>query len=204
MKLPLKIYLIFNLYASLSCAWANTHKHILILGDSLTEGIGMDEAQTYPRILEKKLKERKHNVSITNGGISGSTTATGLSRLKWHLKKEVDILALQLGANDGLRGLDLNMSKKNLLEIIKYAQEKKVKVYNLLKDGSYFKSLIVITHDLNLAFRLGYKILYLHPGEIHFYGSSETFFDPSNLEKLFGSYIKSVEGYFMVNYDEAH
>ncbi len=128
MKLPLKIYLIFNLYASLSCAWANTHKHILILGDSLTEGIGMDEAQTYPRILEKKLKERKHNISITNGGISGSTTATGLSRLKWHLKKEVDILALQLGANDGLRGLDLNMSKKNLLEIIKYAQEKKVKV----------------------------------------------------------------------------
>lgn len=83
-------------------------------------------------------------------------------------------------------------------------QEKKVKVYNLLKNGSYFKSLIVITHDLNLAFRLGYKILYLHQGEVLFYGSSETFFDPSNLEKHFGSYIKSVEGYFMVNYDEAH
>jgi acyl-CoA thioesterase-1 len=107
---------------------ASTPKHILILGDSLTEGIGLNEALTYPRILEKKLKERKHNVVIINGGISGSTTASGLTRFKWHLKTKIDIIALQLGANDGLRGLDLSVSKKNLLEIIKLAQEKKIKV----------------------------------------------------------------------------
>jgi acyl-CoA thioesterase-1 len=107
---------------------ASTPKHILILGDSLTEGIGLNEAQTYPRILEKKLNERKHNVVIINGGISGSTTASGLTRFKWHLKTKIDVLALQLGANDGLRGLDLSVSKKNLLDIIKLAQEKKIKV----------------------------------------------------------------------------
>ena len=112
----------------LSQGWASEPKHILFLGDSLTEGIGLNEDNTYPRILEKKLKERNHNVVIINGGISGSTTASGLARLKWHLKNKVDILALQLGANDGLRGLDLNVSKKNLLEIIKLAQEKKIKV----------------------------------------------------------------------------
>ncbi len=114
----------------LSCGWTTpaNPKRILILGDSLTEGIGLDEARTYPRILEKKLKDRNHNIEVINGGISGSTTATGLTRFKWHLKKKIDILVLQLGANDGLRGLDLNVSKKNLLEIINYAQEKKVKV----------------------------------------------------------------------------
>lgn len=127
MKTPLKLFLASLI---LSCGWTTPAdpKRILILGDSLTEGMGLDEALTYPRILEKKLKERKHNVVIINGGISGSTTATGLTRFKWHLKTKIDILALQLGANDGLRGLDLNVSKKNLLEIIKLAQEKKIKI----------------------------------------------------------------------------
>lgn len=127
MKTTLKLFLATFM---LSCGWTTpaNPKRILILGDSLTEGIGLDEARTYPRILEKKLKDRNHNIEVINGGISGSTTATGLTRFKWHLKKKIDILVLQLGANDGLRGLDLNVSKKNLLEIINYAQEKKVKV----------------------------------------------------------------------------
>ena len=107
---------------------AFAQKRILILGDSLTEGMGVDEALTYPRVLEKKLRERKKDVVIINGGVSGSTTSSGLTRLKWHLKNKVDVLAIQLGANDGLRGLDLNVSKKNLLEIIKVAEEKKIKV----------------------------------------------------------------------------
>lgn len=123
-----KLLILFLAHFIITVGQSSTPKHILILGDSLTEGIGLDEALTYPRILEKKLKERKHNVVIINGGISGSTTASGLSRFKWHLKGKIDILALQLGANDGLRGLDLSVSKKNLLEIIKLAQEKKIKV----------------------------------------------------------------------------
>lgn len=123
-----KLLILFLAHFIITVGQSSAPKHILILGDSLTEGIGLDEALTYPRILEKKLKERKHNVVIINGGISGSTTASGLSRFKWHLKGKIDILALQLGANDGLRGLDLNVSKKNLLDIVKLAQEKKIKV----------------------------------------------------------------------------
>jgi len=123
-----KIFLLLLATLLFSNERAFAQKRILILGDSLTEGMGVDEALTYPRVLEKKLRERKKDVVIINGGVSGSTTSSGLTRLKWHLKNKVDVLAIQLGANDGLRGLDLNVSKKNLLEIIKVAEEKKIKV----------------------------------------------------------------------------
>ena len=102
--------------------------HILFLGDSLSEGYGLPEEQSFPRLVEKKLKARKKDVVITNGGVSGSTTASGLTRLKWHLKKKTDIVVLELGANDGLRGLNIPASKKNLVEIIRYARNKKIKV----------------------------------------------------------------------------
>ncbi len=105
-------------------------KTILILGDSLTEGEGVNEEQAFPRIVEEILI-KKHKVKVINGGISGATSASGLQRFKWHLKKKVDILALELGANDGLRGLDLNKTKQNLKSIIAIAKEKNVKVLML-------------------------------------------------------------------------
>jgi len=76
--------------------------------------------------------------------------------------------------------------------------EKKIKVYETLKEHMGWK--IVITHDLNLAYQLGYRILFLQQGELVFDGSSEAFFASENLERLFGNSIKQVEGYFMVNY----
>ena len=78
---------------------------------------------------------------VTNGGVSGSTSASGLTRLKWHLKKPTDILVLELGANDGLRGLKLEETKKNLVAIIKMAKDKKVKVLllGLLMPPNYGK-----------------------------------------------------------------
>jgi acyl-CoA thioesterase-1 len=82
----------------------------------------------FPRVVEKKLIEKKKNVKVINGGVSGATSASGIQRLKWHLKKPVDVLLLELGANDGLRGLSVPDTKKNLKEIIKFAKEKKVKV----------------------------------------------------------------------------
>lgn len=102
--------------------------NILILGDSLAEGYGLDEAMAFPRVVEKKLNDKKINVKVINGGVSGATSASGIQRLKWHLKKPVEILLLELGANDGLRGLSVPDTKKNLKEIIKFAKEKKVKV----------------------------------------------------------------------------
>lgn len=101
---------------------------ILFLGDSLTEGLGVDEEHAFPRVLEKKLNTKSYDVKIINGGVSGATTASGVSRLKWHMKKKIDIVVLELGANDGLRGLKIPDTQKNLAEIIKFTQERKVKI----------------------------------------------------------------------------
>lgn len=134
-----KLILILGLFIFSNTLFASTH--ILFLGDSLSEGIGLDEEQSFPRLVERNLKAKKHDVIITNGGVSGSTSASGLTRLKWHLKKPTDILVLELGANDGLRGLKLEETKKNLIAIIKMAQEKKVKVLllGLLMPPNYGK-----------------------------------------------------------------
>ena len=102
---------------------------ILFLGDSLTEGLGVTKEDAFPKLVETMIQtELKKDVTVINGGVSGSTTSDGLDRLKWYLKKKPSIVFLALGANDGLRGLDLKQSQKNLEEIIKYAQESNAKV----------------------------------------------------------------------------
>jgi len=135
-----KILVILGMLIFNTSLFASTH--ILFLGDSLSEGQGVDEQDAFPRLVEKTLKAKKHDITITNGGVSGSTTASGLNRLKWHLKKPTDILVLELGANDGLRGIKLNETEKNLFAIIKLAKEKKVKVLllGLLMPPNYGKA----------------------------------------------------------------
>jgi len=125
MKLKLKVMTFLFLFLSMS---AYAEKKVLILGDSLTEGIGINKEEAYPHLVENLLKSKKIDVSILNGGVSGSTSASGLQRLKWHLRKPLDILVLELGANDGLRGLDLKTTEKNLKAIIDYAHQQKIKV----------------------------------------------------------------------------
>lgn len=114
---------------------------ILFLGDSLSEGLGVDESQSFPRVVEFKLREKKQDVQIINGGVSGATTASGEGRLLWHTKKQVDILILELGANDGLRGLKIADTEKNLKKIIKLAKSKNIKVIllGLLMPPNYGK-----------------------------------------------------------------
>lgn len=102
---------------------------ILFLGDSLTEGFGVNQEDAFPSLVETLIEtELNTTVTIINGGVSGSTTSDGLARLKWYLKKKPSLMFLALGANDGLRGLDLKESQKNLEEIIRYAQEDNVTV----------------------------------------------------------------------------
>lgn len=120
------LLLILGLLIFSSSVFASTN--ILFLGDSLSEGQGVDEEQSFPRVVERNLRAKKYDVTVTNGGVSGSTSASGLARLKWHLKKKTDIIVLELGANDGLRGLKLDETQKNLVSIIKLAKEKKIKV----------------------------------------------------------------------------
>ena len=102
---------------------------ILFLGDSLTEGLGVTKEDAFPKLVETMIQTKlKKDVTVINGGVSGSTTSDGLDRLKWYIKKKPSIVFLALGANDGLRGFDLKQSQENLEEIIKYAQESNAKV----------------------------------------------------------------------------
>lgn len=97
---------------------------ILFLGDSITAGLGVEKEAAFPAVVGRMLKQQRiASVSVINAGISGSTTASGLSRLKWHLKTAPHVLVLALGANDGLRGLSLDSMAQNLDDTIALALE---------------------------------------------------------------------------------
>ncbi len=99
---------------------------ILIIGDSLTEGYGVDAQYAYPTRLQEILLKNKLNYRVVNAGVSGATTASGLQSLKWYLKGKPKILIIALGANDGLRGIDVKTSEKNLEKMILLAKEKNI------------------------------------------------------------------------------
>jgi acyl-CoA thioesterase-1 len=102
---------------------------IVFLGDSLTEGYGLSKEQAFPHLIQEKLDKIKPNgFKVINGGVSGSTTASGKSRLKWFLKAKPNIVVLALGANDGLRGIKVDESEKNLEQTIQLAQENNLKI----------------------------------------------------------------------------
>ncbi len=122
------IFILCIITLQILTANSNT-KTILFLGDSLTEGLGVSKNQAYPNLVQKLAKkELNKNIKIINGGVSGSTTSDAFARLKWYLKRKPDIVFIALGANDGLRGLNLTQSQKNLEEIITHAQKSKAKV----------------------------------------------------------------------------
>lgn len=123
----IKPIFVFCLMIVCALSYAAKTKTILALGDSLTEGYGVDSIYSYPSQLGDKLQALKLNYKVVNGGVSGSTTASGLSRLRWFLKGKPDIMILALGANDGLRGLKLEDSKMNLEKIIKLANEHSIR-----------------------------------------------------------------------------
>jgi acyl-CoA thioesterase-1 len=91
---------------------------ILALGTSLTQGYNLPPGTDYCAVLEAKLKARGHNVSVINGGVSGDTTAGGLSRLEWLLEEPVDGVIVELGSNDALRSFDTKETTRNLDAIL--------------------------------------------------------------------------------------
>ena len=102
---------------------------ILALGDSLTEGYGNSKEEAYPALVEAALQQQGYpQVKVLNAGLSGSTSASAVSRLRWYLKVKPQILLLALGANDGLRGLDISQLKKNLGEAIEMARQRQMTV----------------------------------------------------------------------------
>ncbi|MDJ0790019.1 MAG: arylesterase [Myxococcota bacterium] len=107
---------------------ADGERVVLCLGDSLTEGYGVEDDQAYPSVLERRLRDRGKTVRVINAGINGSTSASAVRRLRWQLKAESDLIVLALGGNDGLRGLDLAETKKNLSQAIELAKSHGVQV----------------------------------------------------------------------------
>lgn len=99
---------------------------IIALGDSLTAGLGVDLEKSYPALLQQKLKEDGYHFRVVNGGVSGETTSGTLSRLDWMLGQNPDIVILETGANDGLRGIDISLIDKNLRDIILKLQTREV------------------------------------------------------------------------------
>ncbi|MCW5912335.1 MAG: arylesterase [Cyclobacteriaceae bacterium] len=93
-------------------------KTILFFGDSLTAGYGLSPEEAFPALIEKELNKAEKKVKVVNAGLSGETSAGGLSRIDWILRQPIDIFVLELGANDGLRGLPIDQTRKNLQSII--------------------------------------------------------------------------------------
>lgn len=91
---------------------------ILFLGTSLTAGYGVGVEHAYPAVIQEKLDSAAYPFKVTNAGLSGETSAGGLRRLDWSLQQPVDVLVLELGANDGLRGLPVTEMRANLDTII--------------------------------------------------------------------------------------
>ncbi len=103
---------------------AGTAKTILCFGDSITAGYGLDDSnEAYPALLQNKIDSLGLDYTVINSGLSGETTAGGRSRLNWVMKQKVDIFLLELGGNDGLRGIPLTETLANLKAIIESIQE---------------------------------------------------------------------------------
>lgn len=108
-------------------------KTILCFGDSITAGYGLDDnADAYPALLQKKIDSLGLNYSVINSGLSGETSAGGKSRISWILNQEISIFLLELGANDGLRGVPLEETRLNLQAIIDSVQKKTPKTKIIL------------------------------------------------------------------------
>ncbi len=93
-------------------------KTILFFGNSLTAGMGLEVEQAFPALIQNKLDSLSDGFSVINAGLSGETTASGKNRLSWVLNQKIDIFILELGANDGLRGIPLSETRSNLQEMI--------------------------------------------------------------------------------------
>ena len=99
-------------------------KVILFFGTSLTAGMGLDPNEAFPAVIQEKIDSLSLPYEVVNAGLSGETTASGKNRINWVLNQKVDIFVLELGANDGLRGVPLNETKNNLQAIIDVVKEK--------------------------------------------------------------------------------
>lgn len=139
-------------------------KTILFFGNSLTAGYGLQPSEAFPALIQKKIDSLNLPYKVINAGLSGETTAGGKNRIDWILKQPVDVFVLELGANDGLRGIPPQSTKDNLQAIIDKVKAKYPNVKIVLAGmeippsmgGSYAAQFRVVFRQLaeknNLAF----------------------------------------------------
>ena len=99
-------------------------KTILFFGNSLTAGYGLEPEQAFPALIQNKIDSLDLSYKVINAGLSGETSAGGSSRINWLLKQQIDIFVLELGANDGLRGIPPTETEKNLQNIVDQVKAK--------------------------------------------------------------------------------
>ena len=138
-------------------------KKILAFGDSLTAGYGLPLDQAFPAQLEKKLKEKGYDVSVINAGVSGDTTAGGLTRLEWTLQQNPDYVILALGANDMMRAIDPKVSRENLRQMMEILKKKNIPV--LLAGMKSFRNLSEL---LGSGYQSMYKDLAKEYGAVYY------------------------------------
>lgn len=109
---------------SLPAADSAQKKNILFFGNSLTAGLGVEPDEAFPALIGNKIDSLNLPYKITNAGLSGETTAGGKARINWILKQKVDVFILELGANDGLRGIPVSETAKNLQDIVDQVKAK--------------------------------------------------------------------------------
>ncbi|WP_224485384.1 arylesterase [Robertkochia aurantiaca] len=105
-------------------AQASATKTILFFGNSLTAGMGLDTQEAFPAVIQRRIDSLGWDYKVINAGLSGETTAAGRNRVDWVMDEDVDVFVLELGANDGLRGVPLSETRENLEAIIEKVREK--------------------------------------------------------------------------------
>jgi len=125
MKLKITYSTILYLFFTFAvCNAQEGKKTILFFGDSITAGYGLEKDQAFPALIQSKIDSLGYSYNVVNAGLSGETSAGGLRRIDWVLRQKIDIFVLELGGNDGLRGIEPESTKGNLIKIIKKVRSK--------------------------------------------------------------------------------
>ncbi len=141
---------------------------IVFLGDSLTAGYGLAREHSVPSLVQARLDREGYRYTVVNAGVSGDTSAGGLSRLDWSLEGDVKVLVIELGANDGLRGLPVEALKRNLATIITRARDRRVTVLLTGMEAppnfgaAYTQAFRQVYRDLATEYALAFVPFYLH------------------------------------------
>jgi acyl-CoA thioesterase-1 len=139
---------------------AGAGPRIVVLGDSLTAGLGLPAPAAYPSLLQERLKAEGLDDAVVNAGVSGDTSADALSRLDWALQGDVRVLVIALGGNDALRGLPVDQLQQNLAQIIERAQSHGIEVIlaGMEAPPNYGRDYIVSFHKVYPALATQYHV----------------------------------------------